>query len=141
EAVLDLAAEHARAREQFGTPIGEFQAVQHLLARAYVQMSAIRDACAHVAGAAGSDAPQAATLLKALAGRNAAEGMQATLQVLGAIGSAQEHPHHRYRRRVMSLDALRGSAAALQVQLAAEAAAGGRLWRIPFEPAVSGSLA
>jgi alkylation response protein AidB-like acyl-CoA dehydrogenase len=48
-------------------------------------------------------------LLKALAGRTGRHVSQTTLQVFGAIGFTEEHEHHRYAKRLLTLDALCGS--------------------------------
>ena len=129
--LMELATDYARMREQFGHPIGGFQAVQHILADGHVQICALRDASALTVQSLKFDdgINFGATLLKALAGRTGRRVGQATLQVLGAIGFTWEHDHHRFYRRILTLDALLGSVDDLRPQLA-DARVGNRLWRV-----------
>ncbi|MFE5870856.1 acyl-CoA dehydrogenase family protein [Streptomyces roseifaciens] len=53
---LELTVEHVRTREQFGRPIGSFQAVKHRLADLYVSVQAARSAAYYAAWAAGDTA-------------------------------------------------------------------------------------
>jgi alkylation response protein AidB-like acyl-CoA dehydrogenase len=131
EAVLVLATEHARSREQFGVSLGTFQAVQHLLARAWVQAAALRDVLERSVPVDDGEQEREGRLVKALAGRNARTILQSTLQVLGAVGFVEDFPHHRYARRVLALDALYGTAAELQVEVARAAMEEGRVWQVP----------
>ena len=62
-----------------------------------------------------------AALLKALAGRTGRGVLQGTLQTLGGIGFTWEHEHHRFARRVLTLDALYGSVDELVPHLGANA--------------------
>jgi alkylation response protein AidB-like acyl-CoA dehydrogenase len=113
EGALELATEHARSREQFGRPIGAFQAVQHLLAWAMTDCAAIEGA-AHAAVAFGATLPpRFDAIVKALAGRNARRACERTLQTLGAIGFTAEHAHHHFHSRVLALDSLLGTSADL----------------------------
>jgi hypothetical protein len=133
ETVHAMAVDYARDRMQFGVAIGSFQAVQHLLARAEAGLGALRAACAvartnpsFVEGSAGLDP----LLLKGLAARVGREVTQSSLQVLGAIGFTWEHPHHRYLRRVLTLEACYGSLAWCREEIGRRTA-GGQLWRTP----------
>jgi hypothetical protein len=119
ERALDLAVEHATAREQFGAPIGTFQAVRHLLAWASADIVAITS-LARQSILLGSAAPaRYDEVLKALAGRNGRKACERSLQVLGGIGFTAEHDHHRSHQRVLALDALLGSSADLTRELGA----------------------
>lgn len=131
EGAFALAVEHARFREQFGKPIGEFQAVAHLLARAAVDLEAMRAASDVVLAVPDAFAGEGPEHLKALAGRNARRVLQATLQVLGAIGFTEDHRHHRFARRVLALDSLWGSSLALSIELARRAQQNTAAWRVP----------
>jgi alkylation response protein AidB-like acyl-CoA dehydrogenase len=131
ESALALATGHARDREQFGKPIGEFQAVRHILARAQVDLHAIRQAATVVLAASDPLDGDGPALLKALAGRNARLILQASMQVLGAIGFCEEHEQHRFARRALTLDALWGSASRLRVDIAAATLRSGIAWRVP----------
>jgi hypothetical protein len=109
--LMELAVTYARDRHQFGAPIGSFQAVSHLLADAEVQVRALRDACATSLARSGADGPdpRETLLLKGLAGQTGRTVSQHTLQVFGGIGFTWEHGHHRYSRRMLTLDAIYGS--------------------------------
>jgi hypothetical protein len=133
--LLRLAVDYAKDRKQFDRPIGSYQALQHLLAQAEVERRALRDACRATLWSLGSPDPagrdnQGPVLLKALAGRAGRRVAQATQQAFGAIGFTWEHHHHRYHRRILTLDALFGSVDELRPQLAV-VGGDGRLWRAP----------
>jgi hypothetical protein len=119
ERAVDLAVEHACNREQFGQPIGSFQAVRHLLAWAKTDCIAL-DAVVRKAVRMLDDPPDRyGEIVKALAGRNGRRACERSLQVLGAIGFTAEHPHHHHHSRVLLLDALLGSSAELRHDLGA----------------------
>jgi hypothetical protein len=113
EHLMADAVTYAHDRMQFGQPIGTFQAVQHLLASAEVQVRALSSAIEmlvpRIAQLGGADTSHHLALLKALAGRTGHHVAQATLQVLGGIGFTKEHEHHRYAKRILTLDALCGT--------------------------------
>lgn len=104
---LDTAAEYAKVREQFGKPIGSFQAVKHMCAEMLLRAQQISVAAGDAAVAAtGSDDGQlsiaaavaAATGIEAATG-NAKDG----IQVLGGIGITWEHDAHLYLRRAYGI--------------------------------------
>jgi hypothetical protein len=113
EAVLALAVDHARNREQFGNPIGSFQAVRHLLAWAGTDCVALAAAVDHAVALDRAAPLWFDQVVKALAGRNGRRVCERTLQVLGAVGFTAEHDHHHFHSRVLALDSLLGSYAAL----------------------------
>lgn len=113
EQAVALAVEHAGQREQFGRPIGTFQAVRHLLAWAKTDCVAI-DAALRKALLLLDDPPtRYDEAVKALAGRNGRRACERSLQVLGGIGFTAEHDHHHHHSRVLALDALLGTSAEL----------------------------
>jgi len=91
---FDLVVDHARTREQFGQPIGRFQALQHKLANSLVALEGV--AC-HVASVASAfDAGDGDRLARASAAFAFASPAlrQVALEnhhILGAIGYAEEH--------------------------------------------------
>jgi acyl-CoA dehydrogenase len=106
ERALELTAEYARTREQFGRPIGSFQAVAQRLADAYIDVEAIRltmwqaawelsaDPEAGAAGPKGSaTAVATAKFWAADAGHRVAH---TAVHVHGGMGIATEHQLHRY---------------------------------------------
>ncbi|GGO82767.1 acyl-CoA dehydrogenase family protein [Nonomuraea cavernae] len=103
QAALDAAIDHARTREQFGAPIGSFQAVQQLLADGHVLVEATRSASYHAAWAVdalpGAEALRAARVAKAFASRSAVEVCESAVQVFGGIGMTWEAPAHIWLRR------------------------------------------
>jgi hypothetical protein len=119
ERAVDLAVEHACNREQFGQPIGTFQAVRHLLAWAKTDCVAL-DAVVRQAVLMLDEPPtRYDEVVKALAGRNGRRACERSLQVLGAIGFTAEHTHHHHHSRVLLLDALLGTSAELSQDLGA----------------------
>ncbi|MBW3665310.1 MAG: acyl-CoA/acyl-ACP dehydrogenase [Actinobacteria bacterium] len=112
ERVIELAAEHARTREQFGVPIGSFQGVKHLLADALVAVSFARPVVERAAWSVASDEPVVHThvaMAKARAGRAAEQAARAALQVHGAIGYTWESDLHLWMKRIWALTAAWGT--------------------------------
>jgi len=101
--LLDTAVDYAKVREQFGKPIGSFQAVKHICAEMLLRSQQIAVAAADAAGAVAD--PQEAQLSIAVAVASAigieAEKVNARdcIQVLGGIGITWEHDAHLYLRR------------------------------------------
>jgi Acyl-CoA dehydrogenase, C-terminal domain len=120
EAVLALAVDYAGAREQFGQPIGTFQAVRHLLAWARTDCAAIEAVAGQAVNLDEGAVPDLDRILKALAGRNARRVCERTLQTFGGIGFTAEHDHHHFHSRVLALDSVLGTSAELMADLGAE---------------------
>jgi hypothetical protein len=106
---LDAAVTYAKNRQQFGRPIGSFQALQHLLAAAHVKVESVRSAVYAAADILESEDPDAALAMarvaKAHASAQAINVIETSLQLHGGIGMTWEYPGHRYLRRAW-LDAL-----------------------------------
>jgi hypothetical protein len=113
EGAVDLAVEHACQREQFGQPIGSFQAVRHLLAWAQTDCVAVEAVVREALSVVDRPPARYGETVKALAGRNGRRACQRSLQVLGGIGFTAEHPHHHHHSRVLLLDGLLGASAEL----------------------------
>ncbi len=110
---IALACEHATTRRQFGVPVGSFQAVQHLLADAYVSMEGSRSVAMHAAWAVDAlepaEALAAAAVAKAYCARSALAVCETVVQVHGGIGNTWECLAHVYLRRALtSIDVLGG---------------------------------
>jgi alkylation response protein AidB-like acyl-CoA dehydrogenase len=109
---LDTAADYAKVREQFGKPIGAFQAVKHMCAEMLLRSQQISVAAADAAvAAAGDDAAQLsiAAAVAAAVGVDAAKGnAKDCIQVLGGIGITWEHDAHLYLRRAYAISAFLG---------------------------------
>jgi len=110
--LLDTAVDYAKVREQFGKPIGSFQAVKHMCAEMLLRSQQIAVAAADAAGAVAD--PQEAQLSIAVAVASAigieAEKVNARdcIQVLGGIGITWEHDAHLYLRRAYGISQLLG---------------------------------
>ncbi len=100
---LETAAEYAKVREQFGKPIGSFQAVKHMCAEMLLRSQQVAVAASDVAEAAvDGDATQlsiAAAVAAAAAIDAAKHNGRDCIQVLGGIGFTWEHDAHLYLRR------------------------------------------
>jgi hypothetical protein len=113
EGAVDLAIDHARDREQFGQPIGRFQAVRHLLAWARTDCVAVDTVLRQAVTLDVAAPPHLDEIAKAIAGRNGRRACERALQVLGGIGFTAEHAHHHHHGRVLALDGLLGTSAEL----------------------------
>ncbi|OBJ37739.1 acyl-CoA dehydrogenase [Mycolicibacterium mucogenicum] len=100
---LETAADYAKVREQFGKPIGSFQAVKHMCAEMLLRSQQVAVAASDVAEAAvEGDATQlsiAAAVAAAAAIDAAKHNGRDCIQVLGGIGFTWEHDAHLYLRR------------------------------------------
>ncbi|MFC6010042.1 acyl-CoA dehydrogenase [Nocardia lasii] len=108
---LRTAVEYARVREQFGKPIGSFQAIKHLCAWMLCRTELIRAVAADAAAAldeGGAELPIAAAVAAAVALDAAVDTAKDAIQVLGGIGFTWEHDAHFYLRRASSLRQLLG---------------------------------
>jgi alkylation response protein AidB-like acyl-CoA dehydrogenase len=118
---LELGVEHARTREQFGRPIGVYQAVSHKLADTYVETQLARSLTYWAAWCVAEDdaqAPLAAAAAKAYAADAAVAACERSIQVLGGIGFTWEHVLHRYYKRAQWIQAFGGFAAAQRSEIA-----------------------
>ncbi|MFI1504588.1 acyl-CoA dehydrogenase family protein [Streptomyces sp. NPDC020597] len=92
----ELAVQHARAREQFGRPIGGFQAIKHLCAELLVRVETAR-AAVYAAAVTADPADIAAARL--LADEAAVRGARDCLQVHGGMGFTWEADVHLLLKR------------------------------------------
>ena len=102
ESVMNLAVEYAKVRQQFGRPIGSFQAVKHRCADMLVDVEGMRSAVYHAAWAIGAgtdDAPTAAATAKIWCSDAAVRVAESALQVHGGIGFTWEADVHLYLKR------------------------------------------
>ncbi len=100
---LEIAAEHARTRKQFGRALGEFQAVAHPLADAWTRIAAtemLARAAAHDVDADGTEALALAAAAWLSARRSALVAVQRAHQTLGAVGITLEGPLFALTRRI-----------------------------------------
>jgi len=134
---VDTAAEHARTREQFGRPIGQFQGVKHRLADMLVSVeqavAATWDAALVLDSEGGATSGEetdqgslSVQLAAALALDGYVEAAKGAIQVLGGMGFTWEHDAHVHLRRATTLRQLVGGTAPLRAESARLALAG---WR------------
>ena len=125
---LDTAVEYAKVREQFGRPIGQFQAVKHLCADMLAATEQARAAAWDAARALDDAAqrPLAAAIAGAVALEAAVQAAKTCIQVLGGIGFTWEHDAHLYLRRAVALRQLLGSATRWRATAAQHALNGAR---------------
>jgi alkylation response protein AidB-like acyl-CoA dehydrogenase len=117
----ELAVQHARVREQFGRPIGAFQAVQHLCADLLVRLETARVAV-YAAAVTGDRADIAAARL--LADDAAVRGARDCLQVHGGMGFTWESEVHLHLKRAWVRTHRAGGATEGEELLACELTAG-----------------
>ncbi|MDW4903807.1 acyl-CoA dehydrogenase family protein [Streptomyces sp. ADMS] len=115
--VCELAVQHARTREQFGRPIGAFQAVQQLCAGMLVRVEVARAA---VYAAAVTVHPADVAAARLLADEAAVRGARDCLQVHGGMGFTWESDVHLYLKRAWVRARRPGSVTECEELLAAE---------------------
>ncbi len=111
--LLDLTVAYAKERQQFGVPIGSFQAVKHHLADALLALEFARPVVYGAAWALATGQPRSsrtASHAKAAASDAARLVGRQALQVHGAIGYTVEYDLHLYLKRVWALSEAFGNA-------------------------------
>lgn len=119
---LDLAAEHARQRVQFGRPIGSYQAVSHPIADVYTALTLARALAYRAAWAVHSnatDVDQALAVAHLSAGEGAVGACERAIQAMGGIGFTWDHPLHRFYKRALWISSFEGTARSRRAELAA----------------------
>jgi alkylation response protein AidB-like acyl-CoA dehydrogenase len=112
--MLEITVEYAKTRKQFGKPIGQFQAVQHLCADMYLMVEATRSAAYYAAYALEQKLPEAreaVSIAKAYASDAYREAGNRAIQVHGGMGFTWENDLHLYYRRAKASEILFGDAA------------------------------
>ena len=112
--MITLAADYAKERQQFGQPIGSFQAVKHLLANARVKLEFARPATYRAAwslATAQTTVSHDASMAKAMASDAADLAALVALQVHGAIGYTWECDLHFFMKHTWALSRSWGDAA------------------------------
>jgi alkylation response protein AidB-like acyl-CoA dehydrogenase len=126
---LELGVEHAQERQQFGRPIGVYQAVSHRLADTYVETELARSLAywaAWCVAEGDEQAPAAAAAAKAFASEAAVAACERAIQVHGGIGFTWEHVLHRYYKRAQWIESFWGFPAAQRAEVAAWVLEGAR---------------
>ncbi|MFJ8927589.1 acyl-CoA dehydrogenase family protein [Streptomyces sp. NPDC102364] len=121
-ACLDMAVDYARTREQFGRPIGSFQAVKHKCADMLVRVECARSAARHACAAVdrpGREASAAAAVARAYCSEAYTGAAKENLQIHGGIGFTWEHDAHLFLRRAKTDELLFSSPREERARLAA----------------------
>ena len=119
---LEYAVDHVTTREQFGKPIGTYQAVSHPLADAYAHLELGRSLALWAAWCVAVGDEQAATAAsaaKAYASEAAVAVCETAIQVHGGIGFTWEHVLHRLYKRALWIESFFGSGTRLRADIAA----------------------
>ena len=111
--VLDMSVEYAKVREQFGRPIGSFQAIQHKCANMLVQTESAKSATYYAAWAVANDVPEghlAACMAKAYCSDAYRFVSGEGIQIHGGIGFTWEHDMHLFFKRAKGSEVTFGDA-------------------------------
>jgi len=110
---LDMSVEYVKVREQFGQPVGSFQAIRHRCAEMLLEAENAHAAVYYAAWAltAGAeDAAIASSICKAYVSDAARKVCGDAIQVHGGIGFTWEYDLHLYMKRAKALEPLFGDA-------------------------------
>jgi alkylation response protein AidB-like acyl-CoA dehydrogenase len=116
-----MGVEYAKEREQFGRPIGAYQAVSHRLADMLWEVEEARSLTYYAgwcADAQPESLPLAASMAKARASDAANAVTHNAIQTLGGIGFTWEHDLHFFLKRARVSSQLMGSAGQHRAQVA-----------------------
>jgi alkylation response protein AidB-like acyl-CoA dehydrogenase len=112
--VLEMAVEYAKARLQFGRPIGSFQAIKHKCADMLLDVESAKSAAYYAGQAAATgdeELPVLASLAKSCCSEAYSHVAAENIQVHGGIGFTWEHAAHLHFRRAKSSELLFGDPA------------------------------
>ena len=121
ERCLEMAVEYAKARVQFGRPIGSFQAIKHRCADMLVKVEGAKSAAYYAAWSATDADPDlavAAPLAKSYCSEAYFFCAAENIQIHGGIGFTWEHDAHLYLKRAKTDELLFGSPAHHRARLA-----------------------
>lgn len=118
---VDLAVDYAKERQQFGKPIGSYQAVKHHLASAQVAIEFAKPVVAAAAAEIGARDTQARARVshaKLVALEAADKAARASIQVHGAMGYSWEVDVHLFLKRALALTQSWGTPATHRARIA-----------------------
>jgi alkylation response protein AidB-like acyl-CoA dehydrogenase len=121
QTIFDVTLDYAKEREQFGVPIGSFQAIKHKFADMYIALERARATAYFAALTIAEDDERrsvAVSTAKAAAGDCAALLAKEGIQIHGGIGFTWEHDMHLWVRRVKSGSLLLGTATEHRARIA-----------------------
>lgn len=119
--IFELTLDYAKVREQYGRPIGSFQALKHRLAEMYLAVERASSLCYFAALTVAEDdarRAEAAALAKSATGDCQRLLAQDGLQLHGGVGFTWEHDLHFFLKRAKSGEAMFGTAASHRAALA-----------------------
>jgi alkylation response protein AidB-like acyl-CoA dehydrogenase len=119
--MLDMTVAYVKGREQYGVPVGSFQAIKHALADALVAVELARPVVLAAGWAQAAGTPDAATQTSAakVAATDAARLVARTaIQCHGAMGYTTEYDLHLFAKRVWALAPSWGGVAWHRAQIA-----------------------
>ena len=117
---LELAIEHAKSREQFGKPIGVYQAVSHPIVNTYVETELARSLAYWAAWCVARATRTPMRGARQVVRGRAVAARERSIQVHGGIGFTWEHPLHRYYKRAQWIEAFGGYPAKQRAEIAAK---------------------
>lgn len=112
ERVLEIATEYACTRQQFGRPIGSFQAIKHKCSDMLLDLEWSRSASQAAVQGVDADDPDAwwlASMAKAVCSEALRRAAHANVQIHGGIGFTWEHVAHLYLKRARTDEVLFGT--------------------------------
>ena len=118
---LDMAVAYAKVRQQFGRPIGSFQAIKHRCADLLLEVESLRSAVGYAAAAVAAGSTEVrvlAPLLKAYASEVYSHVAGENIQIHGGIGFTWEHDAHLYLKRAKASELFLGDASYHRERLA-----------------------
>jgi alkylation response protein AidB-like acyl-CoA dehydrogenase len=123
EELTAMSVEYAKQREQFGRPIGGFQAIRHILATMHGRTTSLNSLLEDSLAEADSD-PSAASRLARIAKAHSSSVSryvaEQALQVHGGVGFTEELSLHFYYRRVLTLEGYLGETSDLLLEIGKE---------------------
>jgi alkylation response protein AidB-like acyl-CoA dehydrogenase len=122
QTIFDVTLEYAKHREQFGVPIGSFQAIKHKLADMMISLERARATAYFAALTIAEDDERRATatsVAKSAAGDCQRLLAKEGIQIHGGIGYTWEHDMHLYVKRIKSGEQLFGTSSVHRARIAA----------------------
>jgi alkylation response protein AidB-like acyl-CoA dehydrogenase len=119
---LDLSVAYAKQRQQFGRPIGSFQAIKHKCANMLLAVESARSAAYYAGWAASQDEPELpalAALAKAYCSEAYFRCAAEAIQIHGGVGFTWEYDPHLYFKRARASESLLGTPSQQRERIAA----------------------
>jgi len=123
QGAMDEAVKYAKEREQFGRPIGKFQAIQWMLAEMATKIAAARFLVLRAAqmGDSGQKVSKESSMAKLYASRIAMEVANNALQIHGGYGYTKDYAVERFFREAKITEIYEGTSEVQRMVIAREA--------------------